>query len=431
MKVAPHGGNRGTSRVAITPREADNRRHTAKQGVTLVQFARHRWFGAWALAAALILGTVAQAQVAEAPPERDWFISQVLATLGAPDTEDMDGPTNYGFAIGYDVAENVSAELAYTSWVADRGDASTTWLSGLYWLAERERLKPHIVFGGGRTSYEPDADDNNSRSQLFAGIGLLGKLGNGLYWRSDIRAVKTFGAGGIDPYAQVGFTLRIGESRFVPPPDTDGDGVPDHRDDCPTNTAAEISGGVTERGCPVDSDGDGVPDYRDDCPNSTPAEVSGGVNERGCTVDTDGDGVPDHRDECANTVPGAEVYDNGCSVLPEEVIIFTVLFDIDSAEIRGDQMEMLRDGARELGRYPTAKAVIEGHADDTGSKEYNQGLSERRAAAVRDFLVSQGLDAGRFDVVGHGETRPVADNDTAEGRRENRRAITMTIELAP
>lgn len=389
-----------------------------------MQFGRNRWFG---LAVAFAFGGIAQAQE-EGPPERDWFVSQVLATLGAPDTEDMDGPTNYGFSIGYDIAERTSAELAYTSWVGDRGEAKTTWINTLWWFQESDRLRPHVVLGGGRTSYDPDSGGGESRSQLFGGIGLLGKLGHGVYWRSDIRAVKTFGAGGLDPYAQVGLMLRLGESRYRPPPDEDEDGVPDAQDRCPGTPLENRP--VDASGCyiPPDGDGDGVMNDLDACPD-TPAGVS--VDQRGCAVDSDLDGVADYKDECANTVRGAEVYDNGCSVLPEEVIRFVVMFDIDSAEIRGDQLEMLRDGARDLARYPTAKAVIEGHADDTGSTEYNLGLSERRAAAVRDFLVGQGLNADRFMVVGHGETRPVEDNDTADGRRSNRRVITMTIELAP
>ena len=90
---------------------------------------------------------------------------------------------------------------------------------------------------------------------------------------------------------------------------------------------------------------------------------------------------------------------------------------------------MLREGAALLHKYPTAEAVIEGHADSTGRASYNQGLSERRAASVRDHLIAAGVDADRLSTVGHGESQPVADNDSAEGRQANRRATTMTVRM--
>ena len=79
-----------------------------------------------------------------------------------------------------------------------------------------------------------------------------------------------------------------------------------------------------------------------------------------------------------------------------------------------------------LRQYPTANAVIEGHTDSRGAAAYNQSLSERRAASVRNYLETQGgVDAGRLSSRGYGETRPKASNETAEGRQENRRVSAV------
>jgi outer membrane protein OmpA-like peptidoglycan-associated protein len=99
----------------------------------------------------------------------------------------------------------------------------------------------------------------------------------------------------------------------------------------------------------------------------------------------------------------------------------SVLFDFDSAAIRPDAERALADVAQVFAAYAGRPARIEGHTDSIASTEYNQKLSERRAAAVRDWLVAHGVAAGRLTTAGFGETRPVADNATAAGRQRNRR----------
>jgi outer membrane protein OmpA-like peptidoglycan-associated protein len=82
-----------------------------------------------------------------------------------------------------------------------------------------------------------------------------------------------------------------------------------------------------------------------------------------------------------------------------------------------------------LNQFPEMHVAVEGHTDNVGKAEYNLDLSERRAAAVRDFLVSQGVVAGRLTSAGFGMTRPLADNGTAEGRQRNRR-VDLVIQEA-
>ncbi len=96
-------------------------------------------------------------------------------------------------------------------------------------------------------------------------------------------------------------------------------------------------------------------------------------------------------------------------------------FELDSDVITPAGREFLDEILLALGRFPAVPVEISGHTDDRGSDAYNLDLSRRRAEAVLAYLVAQGEDASRFAVVGYGETRPIADNETAEGRARNRR----------
>lgn len=102
-----------------------------------------------------------------------------------------------------------------------------------------------------------------------------------------------------------------------------------------------------------------------------------------------------------------------------------LLFDVDKADLRPEAQTELVELARILNKYSDTNILIEGHTDSTGSDDYNQTLSERRARSVSVFLATQNVDSRRFSVIGYGESQPIASNDTAEGRQQNRR-----VELA-
>ena len=103
-----------------------------------------------------------------------------------------------------------------------------------------------------------------------------------------------------------------------------------------------------------------------------------------------------------------------------------VLFDFDKAEIRADASDALAKLASIIAAYPQGRAELSGHTDDKGADAYNQRLSERRAAAVKTWLVDRhSLDGSRIATRGEGESRPVADNRTDEGRQRNRRVEAL------
>jgi OOP family OmpA-OmpF porin len=174
-----------------------------------------------------------------------------------------------------------------------------------------------------------------------------------------------------------------------------------------------------------DSDGDGVPDSRDKCPG-TPAGVE--VDEDGCPLDSDGDGVPDYRDKCPGTPAGAKVDANGCEIIADLTIdLVNDEFDFDSAKLKPAMKAALDDvAARIQASVGDESLMLVGHTDSIGTEAYNQGLSERRAQATADYLIERGIPAARISTKGMGESQPVADNSTKEGRAKNRRVEILT-----
>jgi outer membrane protein OmpA-like peptidoglycan-associated protein len=208
------------------------------------------------------------------------------------------------------------------------------------------------------------------------------------------------------------------------PKDSDKDGVLDGVDKCP-NTPAGTP--VDATGCPKDSDGDGVTDLLDKCPN-TPAGI--GVDASGCPFDSDGDGVIDSSDKCPNTPAGTKVDAVGCPALfggGATLVLEGVYFATGKAILKPESQATLDRVAESLKGNPEVTVEIGGHTDNTGSKATNRRLSAARANAVRDFLISKGVDAGRLTAQGYGPDKPVADNKTVAGRAANRRVeLTKT-----
>jgi len=165
------------------------------------------------------------------------------------------------------------------------------------------------------------------------------------------------------------------------------------------------------------------------------------VVEQDQDVDSDGDGVIDSLDACPGTPMNVVVDERGC---PREVLVsdelkmeLRVFFDNDKSKIKDQYKPEIAKVAEKMREYPNSTASIEGHASKTGpSAKYNQRLSEARAVAVKSMLTNEfGVAPGRLSTVGYGYERPIAPNDTEEGRAMNRRVYaiitgdkTMTVE---
>lgn len=143
--------------------------------------------------------------------------------------------------------------------------------------------------------------------------------------------------------------------------------------------------------------------------------------------DNDKDGVENSLDQCPDTPANAEVDAVGCA--KKISIQLRVLFDTNSSNIKPETMADIDELAAFMTRYPQTNVVIEGHTSSDGADKYNQWLSERRAQSVAMAVVAKGIAAERVKAVGYGESRPVASNDTAEGRALNRRVVAEIEEI--
>lgn len=207
------------------------------------------------------------------------------------------------------------------------------------------------------------------------------------------------------------------------PPDADGDLVPDYRDQCPNTPEGVI---VDSLGCPPDTDKDGVYDYKDWCPN-TPEGTP--VDTVGCPLDSDKDGVLDPNDQCPDTPLGEKVDKVGCSIRVTKklnVLKKGILFKTASANLARSSYKVLDTLAALLHDEASLNLEIQGHTDSVGRDDYNQKLSESRANSAMNYLLTKDIDAERLRAAGYGETKPIADNGTKEGRQMNRR-----VELVP
>jgi outer membrane protein OmpA-like peptidoglycan-associated protein len=245
-----------------------------------------------------------------------------------------------------------------------------------------------------------------------------------------------------------------GKAQFLGCPDSDDDGIPDAEDSCPTQP-----GKPEAQGCPVskDSDGDRIPDDIDRCPLD-PEDADGFQDEDGCPdADDDNDGIVDKMDSCPHN-PGP-IDNRGCPVVdtdqdgdgiadrldkcpadpgnppdgcPKKYTLVEVKKDrieikqqvhFASAKYRilPDSFALLDQVVMVLNDNPKMRISIQGHTDSVGPLSGNMRLSQRRAQAVLDYLVSKGVSPDRLEAIGFGPTKPVASNKTARGRGLNRR----------
>ena len=224
-----------------------------------------------------------------------------------------------------------------------------------------------------------------------------------------------------------------------PDTDNDGDGLADSADACPMD-AEDMNGVDDTDGCPEkDGDGDGIFEPADACPTE-PEDLDGFQDEDGCPEkDNDGDGILDGVDQCPNE---AEVFndqldEDGCpdegrtiaTVTSSAIEINDVIyFDLNRARIKRRSYTILNAVAGVLQAHSHLRVRIEGHTDDQGNADWNRELSQKRAEAVRDYLVGRGVDGARLEPVGYGFDRPLVEGKSKSARAKNRRVEFVIIE---
>jgi outer membrane protein OmpA-like peptidoglycan-associated protein len=218
-----------------------------------------------------------------------------------------------------------------------------------------------------------------------------------------------------------------------PDNDNDGDGIRDKDDRCPMDPE-DLDKFEDEDGCPEnDNDGDGLADKIDQCPNEA-EDKDGFEDDDGCPdLDNDMDTFADKDDKCPNEYGVAP---DGCPKKYTNVVVTatkieikqTIYFAFNKATIKPVSYPLLNEVAQALKDNPSIKVEIGGHTDSVGNDKFNLKLSQNRAAAVRTYLIKQGIDSSRMTAKGYGENVPIADNRTADGRSQNRRVEFVITE---
>ena len=356
--------------------------------------------------------------------------------------EDMDAGIALGLRLGYNFTKYLGVE-AYGHWVPtdatyysdEKVNVIGYGIEALFNILPDGPLVPFVAVGVGGIHYSQAIRDTTGFEGDFDnGIRdkVTGDIGGGLKYfltenwalRADARYVVPinykFDSDSMtnNLLATVGLTFAFGGEKPAPPPpppppapvvlDSDNDGVPDNLDKCP-GTPAGVA--VDKDGCPLDSDNDGVPDYLDKCPG-TPAGVK--VDKDGCPPPVVEEVKPQPRVE-------KEIIEKGRTTLK-------VLFDTNKSVIKKGYFADADALADVMKQYPDLNVTIEGHTDNVGKDAYNKKLSQRRADAVKAYLVKKGIDANRLTAIGYGEERPIADNATKAGKAENRRVEAATDE---
>lgn len=307
-------------------------------------------------------------------------------------------------------------------------DPNTDYLNSSFQIGVKLRLFGKFIPADTDEDGIPDKSDNcpsEAGFERYAGCPIPDTDGDGLNDEVD----KCVTVAGLERYAG------------CPIPDTDKDGINDEQDKC-----KDVAGLAKYMGCPIpDTDKDGINDEQDKCPNQ-----AGLAKFNGC-ADTDNDGIIDDNDKCP-TVAGVAEYmgcpipdrdkdgvndkDDKCPDIPglvsemgcpkiENAKFNTqkIQFVTGSATLTAASKTMIKEGAKLLNSddFKGLKVEVRGHTDNTGSEALNQKLSEKRAKAVADELIKNGVAADRITSKGYGSSMPIADNKTAEGRAQNRR----------
>jgi OOP family OmpA-OmpF porin len=356
----------------------------------------------------------------------------------------------YGIHGSYNFTRLFAAELAFEASPREVNDVSIylLHLDLIVHPLTHNWIQPFVGVGGTFATLDPKIGASDSDPGINAIAGLKFYPWEHVGIRADVRYIARIGTGknedtAHDLLAMFGLFGNFGGKRAPVAPvilDTDGDGILDPDDACPT-----VPGVPSAKGCP-DRDGDTIPDDVDKCPDTPgPVELNGcpdtdgdglidledrcpaeagPVELKGCP-DTDGDGIPNIDDKCPE-IPGVPEYE-GCPPPPDEIVkefsgvIEGIYFAVDSAVIRPQSAPKLDHAVEVLKQFPQINLMIEGHTSEEGGRAHNLPLSQSRADSVKQYLVDHGIDAGRLQTQGFGPDRPVAPNDKESNRRLNRR----------
>ncbi|WP_290524944.1 OmpA family protein [Alcanivorax sp.] len=348
------------------------------------------------LAASVMLASNAMAAEDNAEPTRQYLAPMLHYLILDEDRDLARNGLGGGLIYGRQLSDHVWWETEGNAFGLDSGIEGATDFyqysvsTGLaYAFGDREGFTPFVLaqIGGIYEDVVPDDDDGIN---LHANVGLGAVTGplfdNGLKLRVEGRYMY-------DDFDGVSGTASDGEGGF---------------NDWRVSLGLEIPLGVT-RTVEVEKI---VYETR---------EVEKVVEKVVAEADSDNDGIPDSRDKCPNTLAGGKVDGQGCLLKNQTISFNNIGFELNSAKITATSRPTLDKLAQSLLSQTDFNVEIAGHTDSSGSAEYNETLSDKRANSVREYLIEKGVSGDRLTSRGYGEVDPVASNETASGRAMNRR----------
>jgi OmpA-OmpF porin, OOP family len=363
-----------------------------------VQFIRKNTQGVEMKAVGLLCALAAPLSVSAADNVGHYYLTPNVGGISVDNDRPLqDKDWLYGLGIGKHISNALSLELNLNRAQIDGiagGNITLTGLSlDLLGVMNRSGMvSPYVSIGAGAVQNDRGPGLNANDAMAQAGVGLLINLwegangANSFALRPDVKARwSEAGAEGTlrDYIGTIGFQYSFGEPRAAEP-------MP-----APAPT-----------------------------PAPAPAPAPPPPPE---PVDTDRDGVTDQLDRCPDTPAGVAVDAYGCT-RQGSITLEGVGFEVDSAQLTTDSRDVLSSLAADLKKYPRLKIELQGHTDSSGADQYNLQLSQKRADAVRDYLLAQGVASSQLTSKGYGETQPIEDNSTAEGRTANRRVVMSVVD---
>lgn len=336
------------------------------------------------LLGASLLGIAASPQAQNRPEA--WTLTPFVGGYLFDSKQDLESAPIFGLRAGYNFNANIGAELfgSYLLTESDRDsgpDANVernVYRFGgnlLYHFQPTKKLVPFVAVGYGRYNITvPDLNRPKTNKSLAEyGGGLKYFVSDDFALRADIRHSIGFSPSVDNVEYTFGVTWQIGGVRPVPPP------------------AATVAEPVVCAACVIPP-----------------------------RIDSDGDGVEDALDKCPGTPKGLKVDSDGC-VITQTIVLRAINFVFDTADLTEPSKTSIDEVYAVFKSQPNLKLEVGGHTDSKGSDAYNLKLSQRRADAVKAYLVSKGANAGNITAKGYGESRPISSNDSPEGRADNRR----------
>lgn len=380
------------------------------------------------LAALWLAGTVHAGQ-----REGTFSLSPMIGYHGFEGDQHTDDGFFGGVSLGYNVSKRWAAELEFrytdteTDFNPGPNEDIEVWsvgMNALYHFNPDGPFVPYVSAGFGIMYFDSGDLDVDDDYMMNWGVGAKYFLQEDLALRGDLRHVVDLHSdrafdqiSGDDTdhnyLASIGLYWQFGGPAPPPPPpaDSDNDGIPDVRDKCPDTPLGVMVDAV---GCPP---AEIVPQPAASVTPAMPVPVK-------MDGDDDGDGVSNSRDKCPETEKGLTVDDDGCPVR----FTLQIEFDYDKSQVRPEYHAKLRKAADFIKKYPDTRFLLAGHTDSRGSNAYNEGLSMRRAAAVKKYLIENfGIAAHLLTEKGYGESQPIDTNATEEGRQRNRRVEVLLL----